>query len=992
MQFYRIELAEQRRMMGVMEHHSRESGFVGAGSSAAEKGKVEPAPTASSSLSSGSGSGGEEDVKMLGAASDSSNSLSTNSSGSTKLSTDTADSSVSSGSGSGSEVAGPGKGKSSEGTGSTAGKHGPHEGKREKGAFPFSITAGVEKGSKNRYRNIWPFEHARVRLHRLNSGKLVPAAHTSASAPPAFSPTTTNEEKQRRAFTDPGKPTHRPQHKTRAQISADGSLAPPPSRADFDATIKAGEEDEETVDKTDYRKLDAPAEDADDETEPELEPEEYDNYINASYVQPLGTRRRYIATQGPLEATFGDFWTLVWQQNVHVVVMLTREVEGALIKCGAYWKSGTYGPLRVELLGCAAEGCRGECPHCSTQAGAEPESGGFFSSVQSHHPLPPPQSTIPTTPLSPRSGPLLPAQPKVPSGQLIKRTLRLTHAGYPSARPRKIVQLHYLGWPDMNVPNDATGVLGLVWEVGRVVEEVGREEVAPPVKKEDEGSSSGSDSEVDGETGVLKRSLHAGDAQAPVLLHCSAGVGRTGGFIAVDAVLNAVRQEAREMYGSGRTTRTASFGTAAAEPFARGGSSRAGWSESSEAPSVRVSPFPKQTQDEDDTMDVDIAVEDAVMTHDGRGLRTPMQVDGPESEMQLGSTTQRWAEDVADTKVVSAFTAASRPATSTPVSVGPSSISSAASLPSSGLGTPFQLQPPIPSMHRSTFSLNLPSAPSNLSIASISSPRPMSPEQQQKASSMPLSIRRGYVDHRMRTFSAPGAPALPIPAANSVPWLLPSNGTPSTSSQSGKVLLDRSLANSPLPRSVSPISSMEPSLAEGRRATDLGPIPQQYVDYKEPRALHGRNSVRPVRLSGFDDPIWEVVQDMREQRMSLCQSLRQYVFVHAAIIEGSLLVVDEERARAGITWRPSTFTTTPRRSGHRKTPRPPPPPSLLLSSGTSSTTNSTGKRQASPTELPKEDKKGEIALSKRLSIKRKQPSSDELTNIDRSPLATFPPP
>lgn len=26
MQFYRIELAEQRRLMGVMEHHSKESG------------------------------------------------------------------------------------------------------------------------------------------------------------------------------------------------------------------------------------------------------------------------------------------------------------------------------------------------------------------------------------------------------------------------------------------------------------------------------------------------------------------------------------------------------------------------------------------------------------------------------------------------------------------------------------------------------------------------------------------------------------------------------------------------------------------------------------------------------------------------------------------------------------------------------------------------------------------------------------------------------
>lgn len=34
-----------------------------------------------------------------------------------------------------------------------------------------------------------------------------------------------------------------------------------------------------------------------------------DDYMNASYVQPLGTTKRYIATQGPLPTTFTDFWT-----------------------------------------------------------------------------------------------------------------------------------------------------------------------------------------------------------------------------------------------------------------------------------------------------------------------------------------------------------------------------------------------------------------------------------------------------------------------------------------------------------------------------------------------------------------------------------------------------------------------------------------------------------------------------------------------------------
>ena len=36
-----------------------------------------------------------------------------------------------------------------------------------------------------------------------------------------------------------------------------------------------------------------------------------DDYVNASYVQPLGTTKCYIATQGPFPATFTDFLTSV---------------------------------------------------------------------------------------------------------------------------------------------------------------------------------------------------------------------------------------------------------------------------------------------------------------------------------------------------------------------------------------------------------------------------------------------------------------------------------------------------------------------------------------------------------------------------------------------------------------------------------------------------------------------------------------------------------
>lgn len=35
----------------------------------------------------------------------------------------------------------------------------------------------------------------------------------------------------------------------------------------------------------------------------------------------------YIATQGCLATTVNDFWQMVWQENTHVIVMTTREVE-----------------------------------------------------------------------------------------------------------------------------------------------------------------------------------------------------------------------------------------------------------------------------------------------------------------------------------------------------------------------------------------------------------------------------------------------------------------------------------------------------------------------------------------------------------------------------------------------------------------------------------------------------------------------------------------
>ncbi|KAA8916256.1 hypothetical protein TRICI_001538 [Trichomonascus ciferrii] len=73
------------------------------------------------------------------------------------------------------------------------------------------------------------------------------------------------------------------------------------------------------------------------------------DYINANYISTARSMRRYIATQGPLPATYTDFWHVVWEQRVPVIVMLTPEVENGLLKCNAYWRESMDPDARLSL-------------------------------------------------------------------------------------------------------------------------------------------------------------------------------------------------------------------------------------------------------------------------------------------------------------------------------------------------------------------------------------------------------------------------------------------------------------------------------------------------------------------------------------------------------------------------------------------------------------------------------------------------------------------
>ncbi|KAL9604362.1 MAG: hypothetical protein Q9219_000550 [cf. Caloplaca sp. 3 TL-2023] len=247
------------------------------------------------------------------------------------------------------------------------------------------------------------------------------------------------------------------------------------------------------------------------------------DYVNASHLKAEWSNRHYIASQAPVPATFEDFWSVTWQQDVRVIVMLTAESEGGQTKCHPYWLPGNYGPLKIQAIGEKHVSLEPKSHQPSDISGFHATSCSEVAVSAGTNPTPVERpshgrrrSTTLSNAMSAQSG-LAPPSLNANAPHVIVRKMMLSHDGQPYAPMREITQLQFTSWPDFGTPAHPLQVLGLVEQCGEVIRSYSGKDVNDPA--------------IEGER--------------PVVVHCSAGCGRTGTFCTVDSVIDMMKRQQR---------------------------------------------------------------------------------------------------------------------------------------------------------------------------------------------------------------------------------------------------------------------------------------------------------------------------------------------------------------------------------------------------------------------------------------------------------------
>ncbi|KAL3318200.1 Tyrosine-protein phosphatase non-receptor type 9 [Cichlidogyrus casuarinus] len=214
-----------------------------------------------------------------------------------------------------------------------------------------------------------------------------------------------------------------------------------------------------------------------------------DQYIHANWVHGYKDFNSYILTQGrkialhsrlllsgPLEGTTAHFWQLVWETCSPTIVMLTKIVENGTPKCHQYWPS-------------------------NSAHSRKPVSNQMRRDTLG-------QLVMQAPPFEIR---LLDEQ-FVDQGLYAMCDLEISNRSEPDVAPLRCKHYLYLGWPDFDVPKEAGNFLLFLGAVNSSHQEV---------------------------SSRMKLQTAAGTCppflkQPPKIVHCSAGIGRTGTYVAID--------------------------------------------------------------------------------------------------------------------------------------------------------------------------------------------------------------------------------------------------------------------------------------------------------------------------------------------------------------------------------------------------------------------------------------------------------------------------
>lgn len=173
------------------------------------------------------------------------------------------------------------------------------------------------------------------------------------------------------------------------------------------------------------------------------------DYVNANYVMGYKERKKFICAQGPMDTSVNEFWRMIWEQHLEMILMLTNLEEYSKTKCAKYWPDKTDGDK-------------------------------IFGKITVTH--------LQETRFS----------------DYIVRDLKITRIGNgKEVEERRITQYHYLVWKDFMAPEHPNGIIKFIKRVNEAY------------------------------------SIEKGC----ILVHCSAGVGRTGTLVALDCLLQQLKEE-----------------------------------------------------------------------------------------------------------------------------------------------------------------------------------------------------------------------------------------------------------------------------------------------------------------------------------------------------------------------------------------------------------------------------------------------------------------